>query len=531
VDLRRWRVAINAGEPVMPATLQAFARRFEPYGFRPEAWVPCYGLAESSVALTFPPSGRRPVTDKIRRAEFEQDGRAVPAGDYGGMTLEFVANGVALPGHEVKVVDDGGQPVPERTRGRVLFRGPSRTAGYFRNPQATAAAIDSGGWMDSGDLGYWAAGELFITGRLKDCIIKSGHNIIPQDVENAAAEVAGVRKGCIAAFGTISANSGTERLVVVAETRISDKGQRSRIRREIVAEVSRKVGVPPDVVELVPPQSVPKTSSGKIRRVETRNLYEQGKLGRAAGEPWMQMARLWVSNLGGLLRLRIRKLGRMVRRAGSATLIGAFGLTGGAAARLSPSRRVGAAIIRACLRMAALLHGERLEGRGEIGRQGRPRVLLANRAGSGDACAAIACLGSATLIADEKALDRSHNGTAFLLSPLTLSPGGDLRGALARALASGLDLLVFSETAAGESALRSRFRMEAFEAAAEAGADVAPVWIENVQGYLSGETRCKDGFVAVGPSMPVEPGDGAAMAAARNRLRIALAELAARSKR
>ena len=527
VDLSPWRIAINAGEPVLPATLQAFATRFEGHGFRPEAWVPCYGLAESSVALTFPPIDRKPVIDRIRRAEYEKEGRAEPAGDYAGMTLEFVANGMALPGHEVKIVDDAGEPLGERQRGRVLFRGPSRTEGYFRNPHATAAAIDWEGWMDSGDLGYWADGEIFITGRLKDCIIKSGHNIIPQDVESAAAEVAGVRKGCIAAFGSVSRESGTERLVVVAETRIADKGQRSRIRREIVAEVSRRVGVPPDVVALAPPQAVPKTSSGKIRRTETRNLFESGQLGKAAGEPWLQIARLWISNLGGLIRRRLRLAGEALVHGAAMLVIGGGSLAGGALVRLSPSRRVAASIVRGGIRLMAALQGEKLSARGVLSKQDRPRVLLANRTGPADAAAAVTGLHATTLIAGEHVLEASPNGTAFLLSPITITLGGDIRAGLVRALASGFDVLAFSETGPGEPAARCRFRLEAFEAAAEAGADVAPVWLRGVEGFLGGGRNRSDGLALVGESIAVKPGGAAELADARNRLRIALAELAA----
>jgi acyl carrier protein len=528
VDLSRWRIAINAGEPVMPSTLKAFATRFETFGFRPEAWTPCYGLAESSVALTFPPANRRPVVDRIRRSEFEREGRALAAGGYPGMTLEFVANGMALPEHEVKIVDDAGKPLGERMRGRVLFRGPSRTWGYFRNPEATREAIDAEGWMDSGDLGYWANGEIFITGRLKDCIIKGGHNIIPQDVENAAAEVAGVRKGCIAAFGSVSPEAGTERLVVVAETRITDKGQRSRMRREIVAEVSRKVGVPPDVVELAPPQAVPKTSSGKIRRVEARRLFEAGELGRASGAPWLQVARLWASNLGGVMRLRLQALGRGLRRFGSGTLIGGFSLLGGALARLSPSRRVAAGIIRGCLRMAAALHGEKLRARGSLTRHRLPRVLLANRVGPGEAAAVIAGLQATTLIADERELASSPNGTGFLLSPMTIAADGDPRPSMAHALTSGFDLLIFSDTGPGEPPARSRFRLDAFQAAAAAGAEIAPVWVTGAEGFLSGKQKPRSALLQVGPAFKVNASDLASLAELRERVRDSLAELAAR---
>ena len=148
VDLSPWRVVISGGEPVLPATLERFTERFRPWGFDPRGFLPCYGLAESSVALTFPPLGRGPLIDAVERAAFEREGRAVPVNGAAPQdALRFVANGAALPGHRIRVVDDAGNDLPERRRGRVIFRGPSRTPGYFRNAEATSAAIDSAGWM------------------------------------------------------------------------------------------------------------------------------------------------------------------------------------------------------------------------------------------------------------------------------------------------------------------------------------------------------------------------------------------------
>ena len=158
--------------------------------------------------------------------------------------------------------------------------------------------------------------------REKDCIIKAGHNIIPQEVEMAAAEVAGVRRGCVAAFGTVDRESGTERLVVVAETRSRDPRELERMRAEIIKRVDAQAGLPPDRVELVAPQTVPKTSSGKIRRNETRRLYESGTLREAIRPPWLQMARLFSENLGAWLRLGRESAGQGVRRAWTAFLSG-----------------------------------------------------------------------------------------------------------------------------------------------------------------------------------------------------------------
>src|SRR5437899_763481 len=155
LDLSAWRVAINAGEAVLPETLARFAERFQRYGFRPESYMPCYGLAESSVGLTFPPLDRRPIVDVIRRGVFESEGRAVPAGSSDGNVLRFVANGGPLPGREVRLVDEQGRVLGERVQGRLFFRGLSKTAGYYRNPEATAAAVTDGGWMEPGELAYW----------------------------------------------------------------------------------------------------------------------------------------------------------------------------------------------------------------------------------------------------------------------------------------------------------------------------------------------------------------------------------------
>src|SRR5260221_11370175 len=222
LDLSSWRVALNGAEPVSPETVERFVERFAPYGFRREAMMPVYGLAESTVGLCFPPVGRAPRIDRIAAAAFEREGRAEKAGGDGAGWLPFVSVGAALPEHEVRLVDDAGQEVAERTVGRLVFRGPSSTAGYYRKPEATAAITLPGGWLDSGDLAYRAEGEIFIAGRRKDLIIKGGRNLVPQEIEDVTASVPGIRRGCVVAFGVTRPELGTEALVVVAETRATD---------------------------------------------------------------------------------------------------------------------------------------------------------------------------------------------------------------------------------------------------------------------------------------------------------------------
>ncbi|MGC1659120.1 MAG: AMP-binding protein [Candidatus Acidiferrales bacterium] len=290
LDLSSWRMALNGAEPVRAETLERFAQRFAPYGFRREALMPVYGLAEASLAVSFPRLGAGYRVDRIERARFELKRRAVPAEQGDATALEFVGAGQPLSNMEIRIAGEDGRDAGQRQEGKLWFRSPSATSGYYRNAAATAAMTQGDGWLDSGDLAYVAEGELYITGRAKDMIIKAGRNIYPQEVEEAAGGVAGVRAGCVVAFGAPDARSGTERLVVAAEIR--DVREAAKISAEISRAVSKSVGVPPDHVELLPMQSIPKTSSGKLRRGETRRLYLGGRLGKRPPPAWLQMARM-----------------------------------------------------------------------------------------------------------------------------------------------------------------------------------------------------------------------------------------------
>jgi fatty-acyl-CoA synthase len=278
LDLTSWRIAINGSEAVSAETIDRFSRRFAPYGFKAEAMCPAYGLAESSVALTLTAPARAPRIDRIAREPFERARELQPASADDARTLRFVSCGRALPHHEVRIVDGSGRALRDRVEGRIQFRGPSLTSGYFRNADATRAAMCDG-WMDSGDLGYRADAELFITGREKDLIIQSGRNICAEEVETLTSTVPGIRPSCVAAFGIADAVTGTERLVVVAETRERDAARREVLQRTVRDRLVGNIGSPPDVVVLADPHSVLKTSSGKIRRRAVREAYLAGTLG------------------------------------------------------------------------------------------------------------------------------------------------------------------------------------------------------------------------------------------------------------
>jgi 1-acyl-sn-glycerol-3-phosphate acyltransferase len=297
LDLSSWRAATNGAEPVAAATLERFVARFARYGFHREALMPVYGLAEACLGVSAPPLGSGYKVDRIERAALESEGRAVPSKPDDSAPLEFVGAGKPMPGVEVRIVDkDRGdkekneRELGERAEGQLQFRGASATSGYYRNPAATRELIHEGGWLDSGDLAYWADGEIYITGRAKDVIIKAGRNIYPHEVEEIAGRVAGVRTGCVVAFGAPDERTGTERLIVAAEIR--DMEAAKRISGEIAQAVSVAMGIPPDAVEPLRPQSIPKTSSGKLRRSETRRLYLEGNLGKKQQAAWMQIGRL-----------------------------------------------------------------------------------------------------------------------------------------------------------------------------------------------------------------------------------------------
>jgi len=291
----------NYAEPVNPETLERFATRFARYGFRREAQLPVYGLAEAALAVTVPPLNRGPLVDRVEREALTTHGSAVPSQNSASASvISFVSSGRPLPGHEVRIVDERGIEVPDRTEGFLWFRGPSATSGYYKNPAATEKLFPAGAmngeneftWVNSGDRAYRADAEIYVTGRVKDIIIKGGRNLYPHEVEELAARVDGLRKGCIVAFGLADEGSGTEKLVVVAEVRERDARQHPAIAAAVTEQVSQGLGLPPDRVELLPLGSIPKTSSGKLRREETKQLFVKGELCATKRPAWMQIARL-----------------------------------------------------------------------------------------------------------------------------------------------------------------------------------------------------------------------------------------------
>ena len=271
VDLSTWHMALNGAEPVAPATLRAFVERFAPWGLRPEALTPVYGLSEAALAVTFSAPSEPFRTTRFDRTRLAE-GLASPARDG----VELVSVGRPLPGFEVEVRGEQG-PLPEGQAGRVWARGPSLMDGYLGRPEATASALVDG-WLDTGDVGFLHEGELFLTGRAKDLLILRGRNHAPHEVEQAVDEVAGVRTGCAAAASFLPEGADHEALLLFVEhARDATADERDAMPDLCSEAVLRKTGLRCDLVLVVPPGTLPRTSSGKIRRGEAlrRHLADE----------------------------------------------------------------------------------------------------------------------------------------------------------------------------------------------------------------------------------------------------------------
>ncbi|MGH8991722.1 MAG: fatty acyl-AMP ligase [Acidimicrobiia bacterium] len=274
LDLSRLRIALNGAEAVDPSVVESFIAAGAPQGLHPGAAFPAFGMAEATIAVTFPVPGQGLRTDPVDQRVLETDDYAAPADPAAPGTRHQVLLGRPVPGLEIRIVDpQTGQARREREVGELEIRGTSITPGYYRRPEATEATFHDG-WLRSGDLAYLVDGELVICGRIKDLIIVGGRNVYPEDVERAVASVEGVRAGNVIAFA-VDGRKGKESLVVVAESRDGDSDS---LRRAVAGRVRDVVGLPPEEVVLVEPGTLPKTSSGKLQRSLCRARYQEGVL-------------------------------------------------------------------------------------------------------------------------------------------------------------------------------------------------------------------------------------------------------------
>ncbi len=274
-DLSSWRVAGIGAEPIRSEVLEKFAEQFASSGFDRRAFIPCYGLAESTLGVCFSRRGSGVQIDRIRRWDLEHASQAVPATGEEADTTAFVNCGPVLPGHQLEIRGDDGCVLGERQIGRILLKGPSLMSGYFHDEDSTSAVL-AGGWLDTGDLGYLHDGELFITGRRKDLLIVRGRNIWPQDIEYLAESQPEIRPGDVIAF--LVANGEEPEVIVQVQCRISDMEQRERLVSSLTRLINGEFGLSARV-DLVPPHSLPRTSSGKPSRAEARKRFLQGRSG------------------------------------------------------------------------------------------------------------------------------------------------------------------------------------------------------------------------------------------------------------
>ena len=276
LDLSSWRVAGIGGDMVREEALTMFADVFAEHGFCETAFVPSYGLAEATVAVSFSPLNTGFQVDVINSDIMRSKQRALPAGEE---TEErnrraLIACGQAIPGHEMKICDDEGVEVADRVVGRILFRGDSVSPGILDRDEGILSLTDEDGWLDTGDLGYWLDGQLIITGRHKDLIMWNGRNIWPQDIEWTAEKAGGRHIPKSAAF-KLSDDDGNGHIYLLAECKAREPEQREALLSEVSANVRQTVGAPIEVI-LVPTKSLIMTSSGKLSRMRTRQKFISG---------------------------------------------------------------------------------------------------------------------------------------------------------------------------------------------------------------------------------------------------------------
>jgi len=474
--------------------LQRFIDRFAAYGFRPGAMAPVYGLAENAVAVTLPPPGRPPIIDRVDRATLTTRGIAEPARPDAPNAIEIVACGQPIPDHEVRIIDDLGHELGERREGRLEFRGPSATSGYFQNPLKTRELFHDG-WLDTGDRAYMAGGDLFITGRVKDIIIRAGQHIAPHEIEEAVGAIPSLRKNGVAAFGITDPASGTERVVVLAETDVSDSSAQAALKVHVQEAATHIVGGPPDEVVLVPPGTVPKTASGKIRRTTARDLYLAKKgftVPRRA--IWWQLTRLGIAGLG----VRMTQVGRAIGELLYATwwwvVIAIAFLSGWLMVMVLPSVTSRWAAIRTLARaaLAALRIPLSVSGIDKIPRGGA--VLAFNHASYMDAVIVAAVLPGEPAHVVKKELASQIFAGALLrrlgvlfLERFELTDSlVDLEGVVAAANEGRL-LVFFPEGTFTRRAGLSGFYLGAFRVAAQAKLPVVPAILRGTRSMLRGD--------------------------------------------
>ena len=528
LDLSSWRFAFNGAEPVSPETMIGFSQKFSKYGFNRNSMSPVYGLAECSVGLAFTPPGEPWEVDLLDREIFSSSGDAELAREGDPSPLKVVCCGRAIPDHELRVVDAAGIELADRAEGSLQFRGPSATSGYYRNPEATKGLFD-GEWVNTGDRAYLSDGQLYLTGREKDIIIRGGRNISPYELEEAVGDIPGVRRGCVAVFGSQDAASGTERIVVLAETRERRGAAEGDIKKKINDLAMSLIGAPVDDIVLAPPHTVPKTSSGKIRRVAARDYYERGPDSVKPQAVWLQFVRLALAGVAP----QIKRGWRVVRgfafgaRAYAAFILTATPIFAMAMTKNVPlTWKVGGVMTRLFLKLS----GIPFLVRGRENLPPGPVVLAPNHTSYLDALVLIAIFGPRrfSFIAKREFLDNwvmrtllSGFDTVFV-ERFDVQAAAEHADELAEAAKAGKSLAIFPEGTLLRRPGLLPFRTGAFQVAAQAGIPVVPIALRGVRSVLRDGTWFPRRYpiaVTIGAPIAPEGNDWNAAVKLRDRVR------------
>jgi acyl carrier protein len=493
LDLSALRFVVNGAEPISPQTLRRFTDRFAKYGMSRGVPSPSYGLAENCVGLCFPPFGRGPQIDRIKRESLAKRAYAEPAGPDDKDAIEMVACGHPIEKNDVRIVDDAGRELGERHEGMLEFRGPSMTQGYFGN-EAKTRELFHDGWIKSGDRAYIANGDIHITGRVKDIIIRAGRNTYPHEIEEAVSAIPGIRKGGVAAFGSPDPQNGTERLIVMAETKETNAEARAKLIAAAHEVVTAIAGSAADDIVLVPPRGVPKTSSGKVRRSSAKELYETGRTDVKQSGVWWQIARLALSTAGRSVTRFARVIGDTLYAAWWWLVIGLGFLFVWITTMILPTLSARWAALRTIARTALALTGIRLD---VTGLENLPRgnaVILFNHTSYMDAVIIAAVLpGEPAFVAKKEFEEQFFAGTLMRRLGAAFVERFDAAASLADAetvtglAKSGRLFVFFPEGTFTRRAGLLGFYMGAFKVAADANLPVVPGVLHGVRTLLRGD--------------------------------------------
>lgn len=511
LDLSSWRMAANGAEKVYPRTLEQFADKFAHYGFKRNALLPVYGLAESTVGLAIPPLGREFRIDAVDRKKFEETREAASSTEKNA--LAFVSCGVPIEGHDIRIVDDEDNVLPERHVGNLQFRGPSSMQGYYNNPSATQAVYHQG-WYDSGDLAYLADGEVFITGRRKDLIIKAGRNLYPAEIEELAGTVANVRQGCVAAFSVTDEKHHTEKLIIIAETREKTAAQHEKIIEDIREKIATALDIVPDSIVLVAPQVVPKTSSGKLQRAACKKMYMEGRLGKKRMPAWLQITKLGTQGLARRMASGFKWLGKA---AYTFYMVIVFILTFLPTWLLVTfaSQEKAAKFMRQWSKLLIRLSGCSLTMMGsENLTKATPVIYIANHASYIDAIITLAVLPVGTRLIGKKELLSTpiirglmSKLDYLVVDRLDLSKGLEDAKQIEQSLKAGKSILIFPEGTFGYASGLRPFRLGAFKISAETHVPLCPLALQGTRTILRNDEKLLNpGRITVTAGKLIYPG-------------------------